>query len=142
MKRALLIAGLLGAVLLGLWLGGRAPTRYVLEEEGRAFYKDRLRKEQVYSLRIGKLEPGPERSRLEQERETNRRATRKLAIRGWEVLLIPYQAARPDPAGFLVLEPVNASGPMDHPGLIGPIQVWVRPVGALAKLMRTLRISP
>jgi len=144
-RRWLLLLPVGIALLAGLaWLLGRAPTRFVLEEECRRFYAERLVTESRLSQRIGKLEdsPSPELDRLKRDREANVHATKALRIRGWDVLLIPMQAPRPEPAGYLVLEPCEVSGAMDHPGLIGAIQVWVRPMGTLARLLRRLRLSP
>ena len=146
MKRRLPLLLSTAIVLLagGAWFFGRAPTRFVLEQESRRFYSERLATEARLTLRIGKLEGSDplELRRLERDRQRNVQATRTLRIRGWEVLLIPTQAPRPEPGQYLVLAPCDFSGARDHPGLVGPIRIWLRPTGPLARLLRGLGLSP
>ena len=124
------------------WLSGRAPTRYVLEGECRRYQRDRVREIQQFqqdAVRDG-LAPN--------SREYHRReralldAHKRLEIRGWEVLLIPAGARRPEPRDFLKLDRFDPSQRLDPVQVQGGMEVWAAPRGRLARALHGLGLGP
>lgn len=129
----------------GAWLFGRAPPAFVLEsacrawqQERRRFYLDRA--ERLESATRDGLREVAERAAGEQARAL--REHERVEVRGWEILFVPRSADRPPADGFLVVGTIDPSEPTDPPLLRGPHEIWVRPVGPLARLLAALRLSP
>jgi len=127
------------------WLFGRAPPSFVLEEacrawqaERRSFYLERA--ERIDSARRDGLEAVAAQAEEEQTRALC--AHRRLETRGWEVLFVPRTADRPPADGFLVIGAFDPSERTDPPLLMGPHEIWIRPVGPVARLLAALRLSP
>jgi len=134
----------LGALALGLWLAGRAPGSYFLEEECRRFHDERVRQLTRIRFEEARLEHDRRQgldvaggiARLDAERESLLRTPRTLRVRGWEIVLLPPGATSPAPGDFLVAGHFDPSRRGDPAELIGPIEVWIAPRSALARLFR------
>ena len=150
MKRVLLVVAVAVVILGVLWLFGQAPSRYVLEEECKRFQQERREDDGRLTLRIDKLErellqgkpPTTNLAGLKRMREQIQRTPRRTSIRGWEVLLIPTGAPRPDPENYLVYGRRDPSQPGDPARLRGEFAIWIQPSGGIAKLLYRLGLSP
>jgi len=150
MKRALLITAAAGLALALLWFCGKPPSRYVLERECERFQQDRRTRDAPIAIRIAKLEQeGIETGRrdpsiepLKQERDRNARAPHRTRMRGWDVILIPAGAKRPDPENYLVYDRYDPAWRFDPPRLRGAMEIWIQPSGGLAKLVSGLGLGP
>jgi hypothetical protein len=136
MKRLPWLAAGLALVAAGLWLAGRAPSRYVLERECAAYHEQRRSRYQLVTLDIGRAQADkdPGVAALTRERDELLRETKRITIRGWEVLLVPAGAPRPAPGDFVVAGRFDASEPRDPAPLRGGIEAWIAPRGRLARL--------
>jgi len=141
---------LLPALLLAagaVYLGGRAPTHYVLAREceryqaQRRLTDERLRRD-LARVSLGRpgLMHGPLEARMRLMEFL--REHRRIAIRGWEVLLIPAGAREPDAKDFFVAGTFRAAQPTDHRDIQGAMTVWMAPRGVLARLLYALRLTP
>ena len=150
MKRVLLFVAVMAVILGVLWLLGNAPSAFVLEEECKRFQKERRERDGALTVRIAKLEeealmgkpPVESLIGLKRERDGIDRATRRTSMRGWDVILIPAGAARPDPGDFLIHGRIDVSSRADPARLRGEMEVWIQPSGGLAKLVFWLGLSP
>jgi len=141
---------LLIAAAGGLWLFGRAPTAYVLEEECRLYQQERSREYTLLTQKVARLEtallrgtePDPELAELHIRLEGFSRSHRRVRRRGWEVVLIPEGADRPSPEDFLVMGSFDPSVPGDPPTLRRKMEVWLAARGGLARLIYGLGLSP
>ena len=146
----------LALLVAALWLFGRPPARFLLEETAARFQGERRAGERELAGRIRTAESllqastsPEERARvtaevasLQARRETLRRRHETLTLRGWEVKVLPPGADRPDPRGYVTLAPYDPSGADDPAPLAGPHEFWVAPRGALARLLARLGLSP
>ena len=150
MKRALLVIATATVIFGVLWVFGQAPSSYVLDEECKRFQQERREDDGRLTVRIAKLEQeliqtgrsDPELYALKRKRDGIARAPRKLSMRGWDVLLIPVGAARPDPEDYLKCGSYDASRPRDPARLRGGFRIWIQPSGGIAKLLYRLGVSP
>lgn len=143
MKRALWVLLALGLLLGGLWLAGRAPTRYVLERECRRMLDERKAAEARLQLQLAREQKRGEDGAATKARiEALYREPERLDVRGWQVVLVPPGGVRPDPAGYYDLGRVDASRDGDPALLRGPVLVWARADGGLAGLLVRLRLAP
>jgi hypothetical protein len=141
---------LLIAATGALWLFGRAPTAYVLEEECRLYQQERSKEYAFLSQKVARLEtallrgaePDPELADLRTRIEGLSRSHRRVRRRGWEVVLIPEGADRPPPEDFLIMGSFDPSGPNDPPTLKRKMEVWLAARGGLARLIYRLGLSP
>lgn len=134
-----------------VWLFGRAPARFALEQECRRFLDERVAEERRFQRDSERLvrdiRAGVEDAdrRLQARRAAHERyllTPKRLEMGGWEVLLIPPGAAPPAPAGFVRAESHDPSLPDDAAHLRGAMEIWLAPRGALARLLAGLGLSP
>jgi hypothetical protein len=132
MRRLVWLALGLSLAGAGIYLAGRAPSEYVLERELARYHESRQRRFTLLAFHIAKAEKQllPE---LHQQMEHFLRETRTVAIRGWEVVLVPAGARMPG-QGYRLAARKDVSIPADPPQLKGPIEAWTKPVGRLAQL--------
>ncbi len=150
MKRFLFVTATATVIFGVLWLFGQAPSRYVLDEECKRFQQQRREDYGRLTVRIAKLEQelvqtgrrDPELDALKQTRDAIARVPHEMSMRGWEVLLIPAGAPRPDPEDYLVCGRYDASRPGDPARLRGGFAIWIQPSGGIAKLLYRLGLSP
>lgn len=141
MKRWILLGLALALLAGGLWLGGRAPSAYVLQRECDRYQVER-------ATEYGRFDGEAALQRDPAAAEAARKARdavlaghRQLEIRGWEVLLIPAGADRPPTADFLVAGTFTPEGSR-HPALQGSMTVWYAPRGPLARALYRLGLTP
>jgi len=140
---------LLAVVLLVLWLLGRAPSDYALEQLCADFQADRVRVVTLLRYEIGRLESalrpgqaaGPELRALRQRRDQIHARTRTLEVRGWEILILPAGVAHPPAEDFIVAGEFDPSRRTDPAPLQGSMEVWIRPRGRLARAVHGLGLS-
>jgi hypothetical protein len=146
MKRVLLLGVPLLALVLGaLWLYGRAPSLYVLEQECRRYQDERRERLERLERAVRGAQRAEQAGRiveLEKERTELLAGTGKRRIRGWEVALIPPGGRGPDPEGYLVAKRFDVSRDDDPPFLRGAVEVWVKPTGGLARLLHGWGLTP
>jgi hypothetical protein len=130
---AWLLAGI-ALVAAGLWVAGRPPSRYVLERSCAAFHEER--RERLFRIDYDARRPDAEADALRRERDAALQATKRLLIRGWEVLLVPRGGARP--AGYRVALRFDPSGTGDPAPLRGDLEVLLAPRAWLARLCARL----
>ena len=134
----------------GVWLGGRAPGRRVLEDQCRRFLEERRQEEWRHRQAMGEIE----RQRragvdtLGQVRAVRERFDRylgehkRLEIRGWAVALVPAGAVPPAADGYRRTGTFDVSQANDRAVLRGPMEAWVKPVGPLARFLHRLGATP
>ncbi len=111
----------------------------MLREECHRFQEER--REQAGGLRLVLMQaeergPGGEEAKeARREYEAYLATSKRLWLRGWEVLLIPAGAPRPPPEDYLVALEVDPSSALDRPELKGLMRVWIAPRGRLARLL-------
>jgi len=132
MRRLLWLLAGFGLLAAGLWLAGRPPSRYVLERECARYHEARRERFTLLAFHISKADPDA-RPDLDERMEELLAETKRIDIRGWEVVLVPPGARAPRD-GFTVAARVDPSVREDPPALKGPMQAWTRPVGWLAQL--------
>ncbi|MHC4931405.1 MAG: hypothetical protein ACYTGV_04355 [Planctomycetota bacterium] len=150
MRRLWWVLALLAAGAGLLWLFGRAPTAYALEEECRLYHEERSKEYAFLSRKVARLEaallrgaePDPELADLRIRLEDLSRSHRRVRRRGWEVVLIPEGADRPAPEDFLLVGSFDPSGPDDPPTLRRTMEIWLAARGGLARLIYGLGLSP
>jgi hypothetical protein len=150
LRRLFAVLGALVLVGLALWLYGRAPSRYVLEQECARYQEDRVAELNRLSREIALFEaalargeePHPDLERVREQRERLYRAHRELSVRGWDILLLPEGAVRPAPEDYLVSGRFDPSRPTDPPALRRTMEIWIRPNGGLARTLFRLGLSP
>lgn len=133
MKRFLLVAAAVALVASGLWLLAGPPRAYFLRKECARYHE--LRKARFSQLRydraradIGTAEE------IDRRIEEFLRETRTFSVRGWEVVLVPA-GARPPGAGHSLAMAFDPSVPADPAPVKGPMGVWMRPQGFLARIL-------
>jgi hypothetical protein len=94
MRRLLWLAAGLVLLATGLWLAGRPPSAYVLEKECERFQQGRRERYTLLQFHIARadLEARPD---LQMRVEEVLRETKRIEIRGWEVILVPAGARAP-----------------------------------------------
>ncbi|MGQ0612708.1 MAG: hypothetical protein ACT4PV_03010 [Planctomycetaceae bacterium] len=146
----------LALLLAALWLFGRPPARFLLEESAARFQEERRAQERNLAAELRTAESllqaatrPEERARLaaaaaevRARREALLLRHETLTLRGWEVRILPPGAGRPDPREFVALEPYDPSGAEDPAPLAGPHDFWVAPRGPLARLLSRLGLNP
>jgi len=141
-----ILAGAAAAVVLGAsYLAGRAPGRYALEQACERYQADRRAREAALQEEIGRqIQAGDAAgARRTQDAVTALlREVRREDYRGWEVLLVPTGAARPEARDFLVLGRHDPSSPRDPATLRGAMEIWLAPRGALPRLLYALGLAP
>ena len=132
MRRILWLLAGLALLAGGLYLGGRAPGEYMIEQEmGRCQETRRERYTLLaFHLAQGKRDDLPE---LRQQVDALLRETKTVRVRGWEVVLVPPGARAPGQGYRLALRK-DVSIPADAPQLKGAMEAWTKPVGWLARL--------
>jgi len=132
MRRLLWV--LLGLALLAaaLWVAGRRPSSYFLEQECARYQEERRHRLTLLNFEIRRAEESvqPEfRARVEELLME----TRRIEIRGWEVVLVPPGARAPG-SGYDVAVRTDPSTPEDPAPLRGMMTAWLRPRTWLARL--------
>jgi len=125
-----------------VWLYGRAPTDYVLLKECRRFQEERVERlrEIDFEIAAGK---DPQRAKtLLEERITLRNRHRRMELRGWEVILIPAGALRPEPRDFYRAGKFDPAERDHPPELQGEWEAWYAPRSAVPKLLADLGLAP
>jgi len=141
---------LLVALLLAMgavYLAGRAPTTYVLARECERYQEQRRKTDKRLRRDLARVSlgrPGLMHGPLEARMRLMEflREHRRIEIRGWEVLMIPAGAHRPDPEDFLLAGTFHPARPTDHRDVQGEMTVWMAPRGVLARLLYRLRLTP
>jgi len=136
-RRAAFALLALALVAGGLWLFGRAPSADVLARECARYQAERRAEEAVLGRRIEALEDEG-RARLEESYQRLLQGFKTIEIRGWRVVLVPPGVAPPPAEGYYVAGAADVSTPADPPALRGPMRVWYRPRGRLARLFDRL----
>lgn len=132
MRRFLLLVLGLALVAAGVYLAGRAPSAYVLERECEQLHRQRRERYTLLSFHIARS--GPEaRADLQRQVDELLRETKTVEIRGWDVVVVPAGARAPG-AGYSRAARIDPSIPPDPPALKGPMEVWTRPRGLLARI--------
>jgi hypothetical protein len=134
----------------GLWLFGKAPSRYALEQECRRYQEERVAEEVRFQRATARLiqegrDGADTAAALRGLRATHERYLldhRRMEMGGWTVLLIPPGAAPPAPAGFYRVEGHDPALPDDAPHLRGEMEIRLAPRGSLARLVSGLGLSP
>lgn len=133
MRRILWLAAGLLLLAAGLYLAGREPSVYFLEREIERYHEEERRpRYTLLAFHAARAEKG-ELPDLRLQMEQFLRETKILALRGWEVVLVP-SGARPPGQDYRIRARHDASAPADPPQLKGPVEAWVRPRGWLARL--------
>jgi len=130
---------------LGLWLFGKAPSRYALEQQCRRYQEERVKEEHRFQRETGRLLKEGRADALPALRAAHERTLlehKRLEMGGWIVLLIPPGATPPAPAGYLREKSHDASVPDDAPHLRGEMEIWIAPRGPLARVLSWLGLSP
>ena len=120
----------------GVWLAGRAPTQRGLTLACKRYQEER--RETAVRLTLEEAR-NPAAAK---ELENYLRGHKRLTIRGWDVLLIPAGADRPQPRDYFVLRPIDVGGGAELSFLRGSIEIWAAPRGALARFVSWLGLSP
>lgn len=142
-KRLLWIVAALGLAAGAVWLLGRPPSAYWLEQETARFHEERLRLETKLQREVHRAEAAGEGVAESRARYRQRiYAVGERSVRGWSVLLIPDGATRPQPEDYLVFGRIEPAGEHTPPTLRGPVEIWFAPRGALARLLAGLGFSP
>jgi len=111
----------------------------VLREECLRFQEER--REQAGALRLLLMQaeergPGGEEAKeARRDYEAYLATSKRLWLRGWEVLLIPPGAPLPPPQDYLVALEIDPGTKLDRPEMKGVMRVWIAPRGRLARLM-------
>ncbi len=129
-------------LVVAVWVVGRAPSKFVLEEACRTFQEERRYGDLVFrqsSQDVGSAVT-PQQKDLLYKLEILRIKT--LHKGAWEVLLIPPGAIRPDRAGFYAAGKYDPSTLKDSPLLRGEMEIWVAPKGWCARCLSGLGVSP
>lgn len=129
----------------GLWLFGRAPSRYALEQVCRRYQDERMREEHRFQRESGQLLADGRAEDLPALRAAHERyllGHKRLEMGGWTVLLVPPGATPPAVAGFHRAAGHDPSLPDDAPHLRGEMEIWLAPRGLLARAVAWLGLSP
>ena len=129
----------------GLWLFGKAPSRYALEQMCRRYQEERVKEEHRFQRETGQLLKEGRADALPARRAAHERYLlehKRMEMGGWTVLVIPPGAAPPAPAGFFRAKSHDASVPDDAPHLRGEMEIWLAPRGSLARAVSWLGLSP
>ena len=150
LKRLLLFPAVLVAALLVILLLGRAPSNYSIEEECRRVQYERRHRTTLLRHELARLE-SKRRSgdivendimRVTAELHETLDKPRQADLGGWEVLVLPPGAGKPDPAGWYVWGEFDASEESDDISVRGAYLVWLRPTGRLARLAVRIGLAP
>ena len=133
-----------------LWLFGKAPSRYALEQECRRYQEERVLEEHRFRRESGRLiEDGragaDTKAALAARRAAHERYLldhRRLEMGGWTVLLIPPGATPPPAGDFHRAASHDPSLSDDAPHLRGGMEIRLAPRGGLARLVSRLGLSP
>jgi hypothetical protein len=132
MRRLLwILAGLL-VVGAGVYLLGAAPRAYFLRKQGELYHEERRERYLLLAFRIARADPDV-RADLQKQRDEMLRETKTEEVRGWEIVYVPAGARAPGPPYTMALR-LEPFGPADPPQLKGPMEIWIRPRGWLARL--------
>lgn len=143
MKRLLWIAVALLAAAGAVWLLGRPPSAYWLEQEAGRFHAERVRIEAKRKAEVHQAEARGE--GVAEARARYREAIYRVgerSLRGWSVRFIPAGAARPAPEDYLVFGAVRPATEEDPLTVRGAVEVWFAPRGPLARLLAAAGVSP
>ena len=125
-------------LLGGAWLYGRAPSAALLADRARRAHADRAERFGALQARLAALPEGEAREAAAARVDALLRETKRTAVRGWDVLLIPPGAPRPDAAGWLRAGSERIVEPGDPPQLRGAYEIWVAPRGLLARAVHAV----
>jgi len=146
MRGFLWLAAGLALIATGLWLAGRSPSAYVLEQECVRFHEERRARFLLLTYDIGRLEKlqmdgadvGTSLADLRTQREELLLETKRIAIRGWDVLVVPPGAPAPPPGEMRSAGRFAVGDPDDPPALKGRMEVRVVARGLLARVFSRL----
>ena len=137
MKRWIAVLVLLAVGAGIVWMSGRAPTAFVLDEECRRYQAERVLEAALLQRTLVGAGHLPASAEYQRRYGAFLGRHKRMEIRGWEILLIP-SGVRVDPADFLRAGTFRVEGRGD---MRGPITVWIAPRGALARLLHALGAS-
>ncbi len=110
----------------------------MLREECLRFQEERRERAGALRLELMQIEergPGGEEAReARRDYEGYLATSKRLMLRGWEVLLLPAPAPPPPARDYLVALEVDPSTRLDRPEIKGVMRVWIAPRGWLARL--------
>jgi hypothetical protein len=133
MRRLLWIALAVAAAGTALWLLAGPPREYFLRQECARFHQQRM--ERFNLLRFQRARAAADVApRIDRQMDELLRETRTVTVRGWEVVLVPA-GALPPVRGHVRKVTCDPSAPGDPAPVRGPMTVWLKPVGWLARLL-------
>ncbi len=127
MRRLLWLAAGLALVATGVYLAGRAPSRYVLEEWCKEWNQQRMESFTLLRFHRSRADPGAAPD-FDRRIDDLLRETKSIRVRGWEVVLVPAGARAPGP-GFTL----GARHDAPEPPPFDRMEVWIAPRGWLAR---------